>query len=59
MPALEIKESWHGVDAKHSERTYVVAAPVDGVRMVTVTSGSGMTLSFGIAQETLAEGPAE
>ena len=59
MPALEIKESWHGVDAKHSERTYGVAAPVDGVRIVTVSSGSGMTLSFGIAQETLAEGPAE
>ena len=59
VPALEIKESWHGVYAKHSERTYVVAAPVDGVRIVTVSSGSGMTLSFGIAQETPEEGPAE
>jgi FAD dependent oxidoreductase TIGR03364 len=58
VPRLEIRESWHGVYAKHSERTYVVAAPVDGVRIVTVTSGTGMTLSFGIARETLREGAA-
>jgi D-hydroxyproline dehydrogenase subunit beta len=56
VPTLEIAESWHGVYAKHPERAYVVAAPVDGVRMVTVTSGIGMTLSFGIAEQTLGEG---
>jgi FAD dependent oxidoreductase TIGR03364 len=59
VPTLEIAESWHGVYAKHSERTYVVAAPADGVRMVTVTSGTGMTLSFGIAEQTLREGAPE
>ena len=55
VPTLEIAETWHGVYAKHAERAYVVAAPVDGVRMVTITSGVGMTMSFGVAEQTLRE----
>ena len=59
VPTLEIAENWHGVYAKHSERAYLVARPAQGVRVVTVTSGIGMTMSFGIAEETLREGAAE
>jgi FAD dependent oxidoreductase TIGR03364 len=58
VPTLEIRESWHGVYAKHSEHPYVVVTPVDGVRLVTVTSGIGMTMSFGIAEQTLRESAA-
>ena len=58
VPTLEIAESWHGVYAKHSERAYVVASPAEGVRMITVTSGIGMTMCFGIADETLREAAA-
>ena len=53
VPTLEIGESWHGVYAKHSEHAYVSLTPVEGVRLVVVTSGLGMTMSFGIAEQTL------
>lgn len=53
VPTLEIGESWHGVYAKHPEHAYVSLMPVQGVRLVVVTSGLGMTMSFGIAEQTL------
>jgi D-hydroxyproline dehydrogenase subunit beta len=54
-PALEIAEQWHGVYAKHPHQPYLTVSPVSGVRVVTVTSGIGMTMSFGIAEQTLSE----
>jgi len=53
VPTLEIGASWHGVYAKHPEHAYVSLAPVEGVCLVVVTSGLGMTMSFGIAEQTL------
>jgi len=55
VPTLEIAEHWHGVYAKHSEHPYLRITPTNGVRIVTVTSGIGMTMSFGIAEQTLQE----
>jgi D-hydroxyproline dehydrogenase subunit beta len=55
VPALEIAAQWHGVYAKHPDHAYLSMAPAQGVRMVTVTSGIGMTMSFGIAEQTLSE----
>lgn len=55
VPTLQIAEQWHGVYAKHPERPYMCLAPAGGVRVVTVTSGIGMTMSFGIAEQTLRE----
>jgi D-hydroxyproline dehydrogenase subunit beta len=55
VPTLEIAQHWHGVYAKHPRRAYLSGAPVEGVRVVTVTSGIGMTMSFGIAEQTLRE----
>jgi FAD dependent oxidoreductase TIGR03364 len=55
VPTLEIAESWHGVYAKHAEHAYVSLTPVEGIRLVVVTSGLGMTMSFGIAEQTLQE----
>jgi len=55
VPTLEMGESWHGVYAKHPEHAYVSLTPVEGVRLVVVTSGLGMTMSFGIAEQTLQE----
>jgi FAD dependent oxidoreductase TIGR03364 len=52
VPNLEVAESWHGVYAKHPEKPFLRLAPLEGVRVVTVTSGIGMTLSFGLAEET-------
>jgi D-hydroxyproline dehydrogenase subunit beta len=58
VPRLEIAESWHGVYAKHPTHAYMSFTPVKGVRLVTVTSGIGMTMSFGIAERTLREATA-
>ena len=53
VPKLEIAETWHGVYAKHPEHAYVSLTPIEGVRLIVVTSGLGMTMSFGIAEQTL------
>lgn len=55
VPSLEIAEQWHGVYSKHPDHAYVSFTPVQGVRIVTVTTGVGMTMSFGIAEQTLRE----
>ena len=55
VPTLEIAAQWHGVYAKHLEKSYLSVSPVTGVRVVAVTSGIGMTISFGLAEQTLCE----
>jgi FAD dependent oxidoreductase TIGR03364 len=54
-PTLEIAEHWHGVYAKHPEHPWLLFAPAEDVRVLTVTSGIGMTLSFALAEQTLLE----
>ena len=55
-PTLRISQRWYGVYAKHPDQPYLVLHPAPGVRIVTSPGGSGMTLSFGIAEETLGSG---
>jgi len=54
-PNLEIAQRWHGVYSKHPEKPFVTMCPVDHVRIVTAAGGSGMTLSFGLAEKTVQE----
>lgn len=49
-----IKETWHGMYAKHPEKTEYVAEPEDGVKIITGFGGAGMTFSFGFAEEEIA-----
>jgi len=55
VPNLKIAETWHGVYAKHTEKPFLRLAPRENLRIVTVTSGVGMTLAFGLAEQTLRE----
>lgn len=55
VPALEIAQRWHGVYARHPERPWLVFAPAEAVRILVVTSGIGMTMSFGLAEQNLVE----
>lgn len=52
-PDLTIAERWHGVYAKHPEKALVTMTPAPGVRVVVSPGGSGMTLSFGMAAQSM------
>lgn len=54
-PDLTIAQRWHGVYAKHPVKPYVRWSPEERVRVVTAPGGSGMTLSFGLGEETINE----
>jgi FAD dependent oxidoreductase TIGR03364 len=53
LPDFQVAQRWHGVYSLHSERPYFDAEPAAGARVVTALGGSGMTLSFGLAERTL------
>jgi len=55
LPDWHLAERWHGVYAVHPDQSYLVREPSTGVRIVTGVGGAGMTLSFGLADRTLAE----
>jgi FAD dependent oxidoreductase TIGR03364 len=52
-PDLRVAERWYGVYAKHPTKPLVEMEPADGVRVVASPGGSGMTLSFGVAERTI------
>ncbi|HLY20563.1 MAG TPA: TIGR03364 family FAD-dependent oxidoreductase [Bryobacteraceae bacterium] len=54
-PDMQIAQHWHGVYGRHPEQPFLSVSPTPNVRVVTATGGSGMTLSFGLAAETIGE----
>lgn len=54
-PSMRIAQRWYGVYAKHPEQPFLSFEPAAGVRIVTSPGGSGMTLSFGVAEQTIRE----
>lgn len=59
LPDWGIAERWHGVYPKLPGRTHFLAQPLPGVVLFTGLGGSGMTMSFGLADAlwTTPEGP--
>jgi FAD dependent oxidoreductase TIGR03364 len=52
---LKVLERWQGVYASSPQHPFFVAKPTPGVTVVTITSGVGMTISFGLAARTAEE----
>lgn len=53
--APPVLERWTGVYAVADDRTYLVDAPEPGVRLVIVTSGTGASTGFGIAERVIGD----
>jgi len=51
---LRVRERWQGVYAK-APQDFLRAAPMDGVRVVSVTTGIGMTTGLGLAESVIEE----
>jgi len=54
LPDFRVAERWHGVYSTHAEKPFFEAEPAAGIHIVTALAGSGMTLSFGLAERTIA-----
>jgi glycine/D-amino acid oxidase-like deaminating enzyme len=52
LPDPRIAQRWHGVYSLHPSQPFFDAEPAPGVRIITAPGGSGMTLSFGLAERT-------
>ena len=53
VPEFSIAQRWHGVYSKHFEKPYLRFRPEESIEVITGLGGAGMTLSFGVAAETL------
>lgn len=52
-PALTITERWHGVYLNHPSGDCWIAHPQPGVTLIGSPGGKGMTVSFGVAEQTV------
>ncbi len=48
-------ERWTGTYAVADDRTYLVDTPAPAVRLVIVTSGTGASTGFGIAERVIGD----
>ena len=55
LPGRTVSESWTGTYASASDRLMLVDRPLDSVRIVMITSGTGASTSFAIAEEVIAD----
>ena len=53
--APPVLERWTGVYAVADDRTYLIDTPEPGVRLVLVTSGTGASTSFGLAERVISD----
>jgi FAD dependent oxidoreductase TIGR03364 len=53
VDALDVTERWTGIYAACAGRENLVDRPAPGVRLVVITSGTGMSTAFAIAEEVV------
>ncbi|HEX3679218.1 MAG TPA: TIGR03364 family FAD-dependent oxidoreductase [Galbitalea sp.] len=51
---LRVLERWQGIYASSARQPYLIEEVAPGVTVAIVTSGVGMTISFGVAEKTFA-----
>ena len=51
----DLVEHWTGTYASATDRLMLVDRPSDALRIVIITSGTGASTSFAIAEEVVAE----
>lgn len=54
-PPPPVVERWTGTYASASDRHVLIEAPLEGVRLVTVTTGAGASTGFAIGEDVVAE----
>jgi FAD dependent oxidoreductase TIGR03364 len=54
-PAPPVVERWTGTYAVAPDRTYLIDTPAPDVRLVIITSGTGASTGFGIAERVIAD----
>jgi FAD dependent oxidoreductase TIGR03364 len=55
LPEPVVTERWTGTYASASDRLLLVDRPEDAVRIVVITSGTGASISFAVAEEVVDE----
>ena len=55
LPDWSIAQQWHGVYAKHPEKSYLSFSPAERVHVITALGGAGMTLSMALGEATVRE----
>jgi glycine/D-amino acid oxidase-like deaminating enzyme len=50
---LRVRERWQGIYASSPQQPFLIEEVAPGVTVAIVTSGVGMTISFGVAEKTL------
>jgi FAD dependent oxidoreductase TIGR03364 len=55
LPGRTVSERWMGIYASAPDRLMLVDRPAERVRLVIVTSGTGASTAFGIAEEVIDE----
>jgi FAD dependent oxidoreductase TIGR03364 len=55
LPRPSVLERWTGTYASAPDRPMLMDTPADSVRLVMITSGTGASTSFAVAEETMAD----
>ncbi|UOT04142.1 TIGR03364 family FAD-dependent oxidoreductase [Rhodococcus opacus] len=53
VPDVTVTERWQGVYSSAPDSEFLIEEPIDGVHIVTVTTGIGMTTGMGLAKDRI------